>query len=92
MLEATDDWVSCIFVFFFQGPGIHFHSLTKLLCSGDFENPDRRPVSQVLKGTDDWVFFICLIVYFPIHFFSVSPSYHILYGTSVSNLARLQLV
>ena len=30
-----------------------FHSFTQLLCSGDLENPDQLPVSQVLEITDD---------------------------------------
>ena len=31
-----------------------FVSFTKLLRSGDLENLGQPPVSQVLKGTDNW--------------------------------------
>ena len=61
-----------------------FFSFTKLLCSGDLENPGQLPVSQVLKGTDDWVLWIFVISSFSTFlrsrypFLAVSQSY--LYG------------
>ena len=42
-----------------------FRSFTKLLCSGNLENPDQLPVLQVLKGTDDQVLWIFVISSFP---------------------------
>ena len=41
-----------------------FSSFTKLPCSGDIENPGQLPVLQVLKGTDDWVLWIFVIMDF----------------------------
>ena len=32
-----------------------FDGFTKLLCSGDLENPGQLPVLQRLEGTYDWV-------------------------------------
>ena len=58
-----------------------FRSFTKLLCSGNLENPDQLPVLQVLKGTDDWVLWIFEIASFRTFsrsrnpFFIVSQSY-----------------
>ena len=55
----------------------------KLLCSGDLENPGQLPVSQVLKGTDDWVlmdyrnFFISYVFRSINQFLSVSWSYYV---------------
>ena len=60
-----------------------FRSFTKLLCSGKLENPDQLPVSQVLKGTDDWVSWIFEISSFHTFsrsrnpFFAVPQSYHV---------------
>ena len=33
-------------------------SFTKLPCAGDLINPAQLPVSEVLEGTVDWVFWI----------------------------------
>ena len=58
-------------------------SFTKLLCSGDLENPGQLPVSQVLKGTDDWVLWISVMSSFPTFlrsrnlFLAVSQSYNV---------------
>ena len=58
-------------------------SFTKLLCSGDLENPGQLPVSQVLQRTDDCVLWILVISSFPTFsrsrnpFLAVSQSYHV---------------
>ena len=61
-----------------------FVSFTKLvLCSGDLENLDQLPVSQVLKGTDDCVLWIFVISSFPTFlrsknlFLKVLQSWHV---------------
>ena len=48
-------------------------SFTKLLCSGDLENPGQLPVSHVLEGTDDWVLWIFVISSFLTFLRSMNP-------------------
>ena len=60
-----------------------FRSFTKLVYSGDLENPGQLPVLQVLEGTVDWVVWIFVISSFPTFsgsrnpHLAVSPSYHV---------------
>ena len=65
-LEGTDGWVLWIFRNFFISYVFKVNesisrSFTNLPESGDLKNPGQLPVSEVLKGTVDWVLWISVI-------------------------------
>ena len=65
-LEGTDVWVLWIFVisfisYIFKVNESISRSFTKLPESGDLKHPGQLPVSEVLKGTVDWVLWISVI-------------------------------
>ena len=61
------------FLTFFEVEESIFRGYPKLLCSGNLKNPDQLSVSQVLKGTDDWVLRILDISLFPTFSSSRNP-------------------
>ena len=60
-----------------------FRCFTRLLCSGDLENPSQLPVLLELEGTDGWVLWIFVISSFPT--FSKSMNLFLVVSQSYQN-------